>query len=74
MAKRDRFFEDESITIKVNERVLEYLEELAKTGLYGNGYSQTAEMALRHGLKELLAAESIKVESRPLPKSKDGAD
>lgn len=72
MANRERFYDDESITIKVNQRVLGYLEDLAKTGLYGNAYPQTAEVALRVGLKQLLADEGIKVESHPLPKEKEG--
>jgi len=71
MAKRDKFFQDRTITVEVNDLVLEYLEDLAKTGLYGNTYPQAAEMVLRHGLKSLIDSGIIKIKDRPLPKEGD---
>lgn len=68
MAKRDRFFPDKPITLQVNERVLEYLEDLAKTGLYGNTYPAAAETVLRHGLKYLIETGALKAKDHPLPK------
>jgi hypothetical protein len=65
MAKRDRFYPDRSITLEVNDTLLEYLEDLAKTGLYGNTYPQAAEIVMRHGLRQLIDAGVLKIKERP---------
>lgn len=71
MAKRDRFFPDKSITLKVNERLLEYLEDLGKTGLFGNTYGEAAEIVFRQGLENLIKAGSLKLKEHPLPKDEE---
>lgn len=68
MAKRERFFPDKTITVQVNELELEYLEDLAKTGLYGNTYAEAAEIVFRHGLNQLIGSGALKIKDRPLPK------
>lgn len=72
MAKRERFFPDKPITIQVNDIGLEYLEDLAKTGLFGNTCPESAEMVFRYGLQRLIDEGKLKVKDRPLPK--DGED
>jgi hypothetical protein len=71
MAKRERFFQDKPITIQVNDIALEYLEDLGKTGLFGNTYQASAEMVFRHGLQQLIEAGKLKIKDRPLPKDGD---
>jgi hypothetical protein len=71
MAKRERFFPDKQVTIQVNEVVLEYLEDLAKTGVYGNTYPEAAEAVFRHGLKNLIESGILKSKERPF---KDGEE
>jgi hypothetical protein len=68
MARRDRIFTDKPITLQVNDLVLEYLEDLAKTGIYGNTYPEAAEIVLRHGIRQLIDSGTLKVKDRPLPK------
>lgn len=68
MAKRERFFQDKPLTITVNDVALEYLEDLAKTGLYGNAYPEAAEMVFRHGLRSLIETGVLKVKDHPLEK------
>jgi hypothetical protein len=63
MARRERFFKDKDLKLVVNDRVLEYLEELAKSGLYGNTHAEAAELLLRQGINQLIEAgklESLK--------------
>jgi hypothetical protein len=74
MAKRERIFPDRSITLQVNDVVLEYLEDLAKTGVYGNTYPQAAEIVLRHGLQQLIATGALKVKSATIPKDGESDD
>lgn len=71
MAKRERFYADKPLTIQVNDVVLEYLEDLAKTGIYGNTYQQAAEIVFRHGLRSLIEAGTVKPKDRPLPREDD---
>lgn len=66
MAKRDKFHVDKPLTLQVNDVVLEYLEDLAKTGLYGNTHQQAAEIVLRHGLKQLIGDGVLTIKDRPL--------
>jgi hypothetical protein len=68
MAKRERLFPDKTVTIQANDLVLEYLEDLAKTGLYGNTHEQVAEIVFRQGLQRLIESGALKVKDRPFPK------
>lgn len=71
MAKRDRFFKDTPVTIQVNDRVLEYLEDLAKTGLYGNTYPEAAKIVFSHGLKSLIETGAVTLKQHALPREED---
>jgi hypothetical protein len=73
MAKRERLFTNRSVTIEINDVALEYLEDLGKTGLYGNTYEQAAEIVFRVGLKHLIDSEVLKVKDRPLQKEESGS-
>lgn len=71
MAKRDKLFTDRAITIQVNDLQVEYLEDLAKTGLYGNNHQAAAEIVFRHGLGQLIETGKLKVKEHPFQKDED---
>jgi hypothetical protein len=66
MAKVQRFFDDRDVTLKVNDTIYEYLEDLGKTGLYGNTHGQAAEIVLRIGLKQLIDSGQLKPKEHQL--------
>lgn len=72
MAKRERLFDDKDVTVSVNERVLEYLEDLTRTGLYGNTYAEALKIVFAIGLKNLIDAGSLKAKDAALPRDQDG--
>jgi len=68
MAKRQPFFPDKTVTLQVNDVVLAYLEDLAKTGLYGNTHDQVAEIVLRLGLRQLIDSGALKLKEQTIPR------
>lgn len=68
MAKQERLFDDKAVTVTVNERVLEYFDELARSGLYGNDYGSVAAVMIRLGISQLIESGAIKKIDRTLPK------
>jgi hypothetical protein len=60
MAKRPPIFPNREVTVTVNDGVIGYLEDLARTGLYGNTHDEVATIVLRVGLKHLIDAGALK--------------
>jgi hypothetical protein len=71
MAKREALFTKRDITIEVNDAVMEYLEDLAKSGLYGNTHAHVAEIVLSLGLKQLIDSGALTLKAHPFLKDGD---
>jgi len=68
MAKRDRFYADKTLTITVNDVSLEYLEDLGRTGLYGNTYNESAALVFQYGLNKLIESGTLKIKDKQFPR------
>ena len=74
MGKRKALFEEEQLTLFVNGPVLSYLEDLARTGLYGNDHGQIAVVVLRHGFQHLIETGVLKPREWALPRPDETDD
>lgn len=73
MAKRKQLFPDKDLTLEVNDVVLEYLEDLAQTGLYGNSHEEAANIILRRGLTDLVESGKLQLKKQTFPRDEGGA-
>lgn len=72
MAKRKPLFADRDLTLRVNDLVLSYLEDLAQTGLYGNSHDDAADIVFRYGLSQLIETGKLQSKKQTFPRDEGG--
>ena len=68
MPRTPNRIETQTLKISTTPHVLEYLQQLIETGLYGKNVSEAAHMLITRSLDEMLAAGRL---VQPLPASEN---